>query len=99
MSELGLSSRKYFSMFFTNLILPNVKYELRSLGKKRIIRHKDFAFSMVTLNPFNENHFVDMDNAKKPGLEESDGIRGGNHQLYLHNERRNEPLQHAERLL
>jgi len=64
LSELELTSLKFFSMFFTNHILPHIKYELRSVGKKHIIRYKNFIFSVVALNSFSESYFTNMEKSR-----------------------------------
>jgi len=61
MQELGIKELKYFFLFFSNYILPVIKYEMRSMGKKRILRHKNFVFSIVTLNSFHSNDFEDIE--------------------------------------
>jgi DNA-binding CsgD family transcriptional regulator len=50
MQELGIKEPKYFFLFFANYILPIIKYEIRNLGKKRILRYKNFIFSIIALN-------------------------------------------------
>ncbi|GAB6108001.1 response regulator transcription factor [Fusibacter bizertensis] len=63
LSELGITDMRYFNVFFSNYILPNVKYELLSSVKNNIIRHKNFIFSMNTTNALSETFYSSLEKA------------------------------------
>lgn len=62
--EIGISKLSFMGVFFTNHILPYIKYEMQSVGKKSIIRYKSFIFSVIPQGGFSEEYFQlqeDMD--------------------------------------
>lgn len=55
--EIGVSNLKFMGVLFTNQILPYIKYELQSMGKKSILRYRNFIFSVVPQGALPEEYF------------------------------------------
>lgn len=49
MSDMGISNSKFFPMFFSNYILPEIKYQMASHEKQTIVRYQNYIFSIVTM--------------------------------------------------
>ncbi|OCT12143.1 hypothetical protein A8709_30285 [Paenibacillus pectinilyticus] len=64
MEEIGISSQKFFGVFYNSYILSEVNFDMNSLGKKHTIRYKNFIFSIVPLNPFTDSNSIDLEKFK-----------------------------------
>ena len=64
MQELGTSPH-FFSVFYSNRLVPYIKNDLLHLGSPQIVRYQNFIFSVVITNVLTEDFFEGMENAQK----------------------------------
>lgn len=64
MQELG-TSPKFFSVFFSNQLVPHIKNDLLHLGSRQIVRYHNFIFSVVVTNVLTEDFFEGLEKAQK----------------------------------
>jgi len=62
-AELGIKSPQFFEIFYSNTILPSLKYEI-SLSRKHIVRFGGFIFSIVRMNSVSEDYIEKLENAR-----------------------------------
>lgn len=68
MNELGISSLKYFSIFYNNHLIPNVKNAFLSNNQKNIVHYKNFIFNIVFSISRNELFFDDITYSNTPKI-------------------------------
>lgn len=71
MQELG-TSPQFFSVFYSNQLVPYIKNDLLHLGNRQIVRYQNFIFSVVITNVLTEGFFEGMERARKDP--QSDGM-------------------------
>lgn len=64
LAELG-TSPQFFSVFFNNHLVPNIKNDLLHVGKKQIVRYNNYLFSVVVTNVLTEEFFRNLELARK----------------------------------
>lgn len=64
LQELGISSLKFFSVFYNNHLVPHIKNDVFKQTGKNIIRYKNFIFNVVYNVPVTEDFFEEMAPAK-----------------------------------
>lgn len=60
MQELG-TNPQFFSVFYSNELVPHIKNDLLHLGNRQIVRYRNFVFSVVVTNVLTEDFFRDME--------------------------------------
>lgn len=68
MSELGISSLKYFSIFYNNHLIPNVKNAFLSNNQKNIVHYKNFIFNIVFSISRDKLFFDDITHSNPPKM-------------------------------
>ena len=64
MQELG-TSPQFFSVFYSNQLVPYIKNDLLHLGNRQIVRYRNFIFSIVITNVLTESFFEGMEKAQR----------------------------------
>lgn len=54
LNEMGVTNTDYFPVFFTDHILPHLKFDMVSTHKENIVRYKNFLFSYVSAGSADE---------------------------------------------
>ena len=63
-AELG-TTPQFFSVFFNNHLVPNIKNDLLHVGKRQIVRYQNFIFSVVVTNVLTEDFFEGVEAARR----------------------------------
>lgn len=64
MQELG-TSPKFFSVFYSNQLIPYIKNDILHLGNRQIVRYRNFIFSIVVTNILTEDFYEKMEGSQK----------------------------------
>ena len=64
MQEMG-TSPQFFSVFFSNELVPHIKNDLLHLGNRQIVRYRNYVFSIVVTNVLTEQFFESAEEARK----------------------------------
>lgn len=52
LDDLNIGSPNNFLVFYNNVILPQIRYSLKALGRGQLVKYRNYRFSVVASNPY-----------------------------------------------